>query len=36
MGNEIFINTFLNIVPVYHIEIIIYELHNNLVQNKSV
>ena len=34
MGIDIFINTFSNIVPLYHIELIIYELHNNLVQNK--
>ena len=35
MGNDIFIDTFLNIVPLQNIELTIYELHNNLVQNKS-
>ena len=32
MGNDIFISTFRNIVPLYHIELITYKLHN-LVQN---
>ena len=35
MRNDILINTFLNIVPLHHMELIIYELHNNLERNKS-